>query len=101
MLFRSDRKSTRLNSSHTIISYAVFCLKKTTPRRRHFHSRTCNPLTLLCSPLLVRGLCRIDYGGVGWSGGLLVGVVVTELFFFLGTGPPPGCPFFPPPPLSE
>src|SRR3954465_12786907 len=28
MLFRSDRKSTRLNSSHTIISYAVFCLKK-------------------------------------------------------------------------
>src|SRR5258708_22306572 len=25
---RSDRKSTRLNSSHQIISYAVFCLKK-------------------------------------------------------------------------
>src|SRR5260221_1164483 len=25
---RSDRKSTRLNSSHTVISYAVFCLKK-------------------------------------------------------------------------
>src|SRR5436190_18635160 len=23
-----DRKSTRLNSSHTVISYAVFCLKK-------------------------------------------------------------------------
>src|SRR4051795_4572907 len=28
MLFRSDRKSTRLKSSHTLISYAVFCLKK-------------------------------------------------------------------------
>src|SRR5260221_7640499 len=29
---RRDRKSTRLNSSHTVISYAVFCLKKkTTP----------------------------------------------------------------------
>src|SRR5947207_11796054 len=30
-----DRKSTRLNSSHTVISYAVFCLKKknTTNRR--------------------------------------------------------------------
>src|SRR2546421_3013932 len=27
-LFRSDRKSTRLNSSHDQISYAVFCLKK-------------------------------------------------------------------------
>src|SRR5437870_7405985 len=33
----SDRKSTRLNSSHVAISYAVFCLKKkkkrTTPKR--------------------------------------------------------------------
>src|SRR5438034_7780776 len=30
-----DRKSTRLNSSHTVISYAVFCLKKkrTTPSK--------------------------------------------------------------------
>src|SRR5690606_39415864 len=27
-----DRKSTRLNSSHVKISYAVFCLKKKTPR---------------------------------------------------------------------
>src|SRR5438132_58091 len=26
-----DRKSTRLNSSHTVISYAVFCLKKKKP----------------------------------------------------------------------
>src|SRR5437588_1927848 len=26
--FSVDRKSTRLNSSHTVISYAVFCLKK-------------------------------------------------------------------------
>src|SRR3954449_1082001 len=28
-----DRKSTRLNSSHTLISYAVFCLKKNHRRR--------------------------------------------------------------------
>src|SRR5690625_5677075 len=27
-LFETDRKSTRLNSSHVAISYAVFCLKK-------------------------------------------------------------------------
>src|SRR5436190_22165332 len=27
-LVMRDRKSTRLNSSHTVISYAVFCLKK-------------------------------------------------------------------------
>src|SRR5256885_5373218 len=26
--YRVDRKSTRLNSSHLVISYAVFCLKK-------------------------------------------------------------------------
>src|SRR5947207_11930760 len=29
-----DRKSTRLNSSHTVISYAVFCLKKNNLARR-------------------------------------------------------------------
>src|SRR5437588_11678940 len=28
VLQERDRKSTRLNSSHTVISYAVFCLKK-------------------------------------------------------------------------
>src|SRR2546422_5061527 len=33
-----DRKSTRLNSSHGYISYAVFCLKKKkTPRQTHNH----------------------------------------------------------------
>src|SRR2546422_4309634 len=48
----ADRKSTRLNSSHGYISYAVFCLKKkkktddraageeTIPRRIALHSRT-------------------------------------------------------------
>src|SRR5256885_12261571 len=30
-----DRKSTRLNSSHPVISYAVFCLKKKTPDTLH------------------------------------------------------------------
>src|SRR3712207_7942332 len=30
-----DRKSTRLNSSHANISYAVFCLKKNKPRRTY------------------------------------------------------------------
>src|SRR5690606_39970893 len=32
MVVRPDRKSTRLNSSHVKISYAVFCLKKKTRR---------------------------------------------------------------------
>src|SRR5687768_13680509 len=34
-----DRKSTRLNSSHGYISYAVFCLKKKTTRRSHPNRR--------------------------------------------------------------
>src|SRR5947207_4449621 len=34
-----DRKSTRLNSSHTVISYAVFCLKKKKKLREHLPSR--------------------------------------------------------------
>src|SRR5438132_1871207 len=35
-----DRKSTRLNSSHTVISYAVFCLKK---KKKSIDHRT-NPV---------------------------------------------------------
>src|ERR1022692_546332 len=42
MLFRSDRKSTRLNSSHLVISYAVFCLKK---KKRHRARFSCSVLT--------------------------------------------------------
>src|SRR5256885_1977562 len=34
---RRDRKSTRLNSSHLVISYAVFCLKK----KRNIYYTTC------------------------------------------------------------
>src|SRR2546427_3768867 len=44
-ILHQDRKSTRLNSSHSQISYAVFCLKKKKNRRREtrhrhlYHSR--------------------------------------------------------------
>src|SRR5258707_5611758 len=38
--FLGDRKSTRLNSSHANISYAVFCLKKT---MSSLHGLTCLP----------------------------------------------------------
>src|SRR5438132_7924198 len=42
MGLRIDRKSTRLNSSHTVISYAVFCLKKKKKNLNHtfFNSNT-------------------------------------------------------------
>src|SRR5437773_6704962 len=47
-----DRKSTRLNSSHITISYAVFCLKKKTPQRfrqkvRREERRQANQLSLM------------------------------------------------------
>src|SRR2546430_12437212 len=38
-----DRKSTRLNPSHSQISYAVFCLKKKTQRHQHPDARSCAP----------------------------------------------------------
>src|SRR5437868_10215104 len=35
-----DRKSTRLNSSHVSISYAVFCLKKKKKQKQHHQPHT-------------------------------------------------------------
>src|SRR3712207_7406851 len=40
-----DRKSTRLNSSHANISYAVFCLKKKTSKTRIADYSSCYNLT--------------------------------------------------------
>src|SRR5258708_8532802 len=40
----ADRKSTRLNSSHQIISYAVFCLKKKKHKQKHPVNHTHNLL---------------------------------------------------------
>src|SRR5438132_10549199 len=37
-----DRKSTRLNSSHTVISYAVFCLKKKKKQKTDYHTTNSN-----------------------------------------------------------
>src|SRR3712207_7180595 len=40
MCYTRDRKSTRLNSSHANISYAVFCLKK---KKHILHTYACAP----------------------------------------------------------
>src|SRR2546426_7674765 len=47
---RGDRKSTRLNSSHLVISYAVFCLKKkkNNTRVHHLEKRDRNTSVLRC-----------------------------------------------------
>src|SRR5256885_5499523 len=53
----ADRKSTRLNSSHLVISYAVFCLKKkqndSTDARRTTHRlpMTVHPFVLHLRPI--------------------------------------------------
>src|SRR5438270_9119734 len=52
---KADRKSTRLNSSHSQISYAVFCLKKkkkkheTSTTHNHIHSHI--PTHLRCTAM--------------------------------------------------
>src|SRR3989475_5613968 len=51
---RPDRKSTRLNSSHSQISYAGFCLKKKITESRRADSTS--TVTALCGSVLRRGL---------------------------------------------
>src|SRR3954464_14062500 len=97
----ADRKSTRLNSSHTIISYAVFCLKKKTDERNEDdavcgpplaptppprHSRECPSVARELSVVPTVGVCG----------------VLSVVFFFLNDGAPPEfSPFPPPPPLPS
>src|SRR2546427_940067 len=49
--FEEDRKSTRLNSSHSQISYAVFCLKK--KKKRHAKGTEANTRRSSASHLLI------------------------------------------------
>src|ERR1039458_8616016 len=76
---QTDRKSTRLNSSHLGISYAVFCLKK----------------KKLC-PNLTTSPCTAGRLGAHFTISLL-----PFFFFFLMMGPPPTSTLFPYPPLSQ
>src|SRR5205807_3924014 len=46
---RADRKSTRLNSSHLVISYAVFCLKKKKTLTRSFDASSADRCPSECS----------------------------------------------------
>src|SRR3954466_2405623 len=89
-----DRKSTRLNSSHTIISYAVFCLKKTVSEQR----AGMRDLAVQAAPLAAEpggGRARRTRGG--WfgraaAGGRAGGV---NFFFFLMIRRPPRSTLFP------
>src|ERR1022692_3874115 len=58
--FFLDRKSTRLNSSHLVISYAVFCLKKKKPDE----TRVARRADALCAAVLA----ALDAPRSGWAG---------------------------------
>src|SRR3954466_11474277 len=94
MLFRSDRKSTRLNSSHTIISYAVFCLKKKKKQTDdHDIPRRDRALHSAC----VRALCVSSLPRVMISVLLLFFKTLYTIlfFFFLMIRRPPRSTLFP------
>src|ERR1039457_6640887 len=55
-----DRKSTRLNSSHLVISYAVFCLKKKIRRQLFFFSAPGRGSLFKLIHTLVRGRGRVS-----------------------------------------
>src|ERR1039457_6137532 len=90
-----DRKSTRLNSSHLVISYAVFCLKKKVVEIRikmtlgRVNQRPQDTLSA-AHPLAVRAphgyAVRVVY---------LRSPVVCLSFFFLSIGDHPGSPSLP------
>src|SRR3954463_12701439 len=70
-----DRKSTRLNSSHTIISYAVFCLKKNDEPNPWIVNDAAEVAAALLEPVLVR-----DHSGFRAAGDTDVRIV---FFLFL------------------
>src|SRR3989337_722719 len=77
---RGDRKSTRLNSSHGSISYAVFCLKK----KPHKHHNTPAPRLTSHSPAPhhARSVGAPGQGAPGPRARLRPGGTRREVFFF-------------------
>src|ERR1039458_10047651 len=90
----SDRKSTRLNSSHLGISYAVFCLKKKEPLTPSggLHRATLSAGSVASLGLV--GACACGGASID-SGRACVGSLwPTFYFFFLkDRGPPEFSPF--------
>src|SRR5580700_5129567 len=77
---RPDRKSTRLNSSHVEISYAVFCLKKKKSEPgRHFPLGTAQQFFNFISEFLIT--CRR-------IGKFILNLLVPAVFFLMIRRPP-------------
>src|ERR1035438_8326404 len=91
----TDRKSTRLNSSHLGISYAVFCLKKKKPHHNHESPASTPaphpPPTQHPHALPVPGcLSQPRSKAPRWRGN-----ANTEDYFFFNLEAPRGIPLFP------
>src|SRR3989337_2862361 len=97
MPYHLDRKSTRLNSSHGSISYAVFCLKKKNNIKALLPTsslhRPCRPAhTRAASAVLVTAQSQVHRLGP-------LGVCRSVyFFFFFNDRAPTEIPPFPPPP---
>src|ERR1035438_2961475 len=94
----TDRKSTRLNSSHLGISYAVFCLKKKKDKENR-HGWTDLGCLLVDSRRLseVAG-CRLD-NRIFCLSSAYSRIIVNFCFFFFNDPPPPDFFLFPLPAL--
>src|SRR6202022_333995 len=88
---KADRKSTRLNSSHTVISYADFCLKKKGSDPGDSFGPTCRQRH-------VRGIRRCGAGKRAGFRRLEVSTWRGRLIFFKKRGDPRNPPSSPPRP---
>src|ERR1039457_815045 len=90
-----DRKSTRLNSSHLVISYAVFCLKKSEEHTSELQS----PCNLVCRLLLEKKnntrSCLLIVKSCVHASLPSFSSVLSSFFFFLMIRRPPRSPLFP------
>src|ERR1039457_4542739 len=99
MPFTTDRKSTRLNSSHLVISYAVFCLKKK-------KKKTTKNTSTIIAETKRRHIGRLAYVTHAESHRCCLSVRCCSwcfffffFFFFLMMRRPPKSPLFPYTPL--
>src|ERR1039457_4680657 len=96
-----DRKSTRLNSSHLVSSYGVFCLKKKIHSSSTSKLRRASVIMASCSAPTVphAAACLPDHSARLRPPGRTRHARV--FFFFLIIGRPRASPFFPHGPLSQ
>src|SRR6266496_1891733 len=90
-----DRKSTRLNSSHVEISYAVFCLKKKKNLNANIDVNKKHLKVIIYIPHKVQVgiLTVVRFSALLGSGGLQISISI--IFFFLRIRRPPRSTLFP------